>query len=313
MNKRSSFPFGREEKGSAVIILTLAISVLAGSAALVADIGVAYVRQQRLAVAADAAALAGGQALHLGAAQARQAALENAARNGISGKDIEISVEQGNRALSVRIVSPMSAFFAPVLGVSGGGELSALARVAAATPTAIQGAAPLAVRQQDFVLGKQYTLKVGAGGDSDLGPGNFGALALGGPGAQNYEENLMYGYNGMLRVGDQVETQTGNISGPTKRAIDFRLAQPPSPQPSAESRARDCPRLLLVPVYEPFKVSDKQIKVIRVIGFAAFYVEDVAGQGRDSYITGRFVKTYHGGLENAETDGFGISAAKLVN
>lgn len=306
--------FGQEEKGSAVIVLTLAISVLAGVAALVADVGVAYVRQQQLAVAADAAALAGGQALHLGAVQARQAAVDNAAKNGISSEDIEVTVEQDNRALSVRIAAPMANFFASVLGVGGGGELSADARVAGGTPTAIQGAAPLAVRQQNLDIGREYVLKVGAGDREsiDLGSGNFGALALGGPGAQNYEDNLRHGYSGLLRVGDVVETQTGNISGPTKKAIDYRLSQPPAPQPSPGSRAWDCPRLLLVPVYEPIEAGGKQVMTIRIVGFAAFYVEDVTGQGRESYITGRFVKTYHGGQESATGDGFGISAAKLV-
>lgn len=307
--------FTSNEKGSAVILLTLAVSVLAGAAALVTDIGVAYVRQQRLAVAADAAALAGGQALHLGTAQARQAALDNAAKNGISPENIVVTTEQDNRALSVRVSSPMKTFFARALGVNTGGELSAAARVAAGTATAVHGAAPLAVRRQEFVFGREYTLKVGAGDQEDsigLGPGNFGALALGKTGANTYEENLMHGYPGLLKVGDVVETQTGNISGPTKRAIDFRLEQPQAPQCSPGSRVRDCPRVLLVPVFEPLAAAGGQVKAIRIVGFAAFYVEDVAGQGKDSYVTGRFVETYHGGQESALESGFGVRAAKLV-
>jgi len=309
------FSLGREEKGSAVVLLTLAISILAGAAALVADIGVAYVRQQRLAVAADAAALAGGQKLHLGPRQARQAALDNAVKNGFSSDEIAITLEQDNQSLSVRIKSPMAAFFAPVLGLGGGGDLSAAARVESGTPTAIHGAAPLGIRQQPFIIGQQYTLKVGAGDQDEiigLGSGNFGALALGGPGAKKYRENLTHGYSGILRVGDVIETQTGNISGPTKRAIDFRLAQPHPPHCSPESRARDCPRLLLTPVYEPVESKGNQVKAVRIVGFAAFYIEEGPGSGRESVVTGRLVRTYHGGQESAGGSGFGISAAKLV-
>ncbi len=306
---------GTDERGSVVVLLTLAVSVLAGAAALVADIGVAYVRQQRLAVAADAAALAGGQALHLGAAQARQAALDNAAKNGISPGNIVVTPAQDNRALTVRVISPMETFFAPALGINTGGELSAAARVAGGSPAAVHGAAPLAVRRQEFVFGLEYILKVGAGDQDDsigLGVGNFGALALGKAGAKTYEENLTHGYPGLLRVGDVVETQTGNISGPTKRAIDFRLAQPQAQQCSPGNRVRDCPRILLVPVYEPLAAGGSQVKAIRVVGFAAFYVEDVAGQGRESYVTGRFVEIYHGGQESTLESGFGVRAAKLV-
>ena len=48
----------KEENGSAIILLAMAMTVLLGCMALVADVGVNYVQQQRLAVAADSAALA---------------------------------------------------------------------------------------------------------------------------------------------------------------------------------------------------------------------------------------------------------------
>lgn len=304
-----------EEKGSAVVILTLAISVLAGAAALVADIGVAYVTQQRLAVAADAAAFAGGQELHLGAARARQAALDNAASNGVNPAEIVVDVEQDNSAVAVRIASPMTIFFARVLGIDEGGELSAQARVVSSVPTALQGVAPLGIKEQPLTIGQEYTLKIGAGSKDEplgLGSGNFGALALGGPGASTYRNNLKYGYPGLLEVGDVVETQTGNISGPTRKAIKFRLAQPKPPHCSPDSRVRDCPRVLLVPVYVPVESKGNQVKAVRVVGFAAFYVERAPGSGKESRVTGRFVKTFHGGEASAAGSGFGISAARLV-
>jgi hypothetical protein len=313
MNKKWAIvPVGREEKGSAVIILTLAVSVLVGAAALVADIGVAYVKQQRLSVAADAAALAGGQELHLGAARARQAALRNAARNGINSEDIEVIVEGDSRTLSVRIATPMEKFFASVLGVGESGKLTAVARVTSATPTAIYGAAPLAVRKQEFEFGRTYTLKVGAGGDSGLGPGNFGALALGGNGANIYQKNLQYGFPGLIRIGDLVRTKPGNMSGPTRDALNFRLNQPHAPQCDFSTIVSGCQRILLVPVVEPPTEGSGGVNNLRVVGFAAFYVEQVPGQGRESYIRGRFVKIYRGGQESVVADGFGISAAKLV-
>ena len=84
---------------------------------------------------------------------------------------------------------------------------------------AVNGAVPW-VQEHNFQFGEQYTLKVGAG-DTDIlneevSPGWFGALALEGPGAKLYEDNLTYGFNGELKIGDILDVQTGNISIPLR-------------------------------------------------------------------------------------------------
>src|SRR5690606_15931985 len=101
------------------------------------------------------------------------------------------------------------------------------------------GVIPVGVPWDDFEFGQVYELKIDAHSGRKY-QGNFGALALGGTGANTYRNNLKYGYQGMLRVGDQVYTEPGNMAGPTRQGIEYRLKQAPSipGQPWYENTAR---------------------------------------------------------------------------
>ena len=88
-------------------------------------------------------------------------------------------------------------------------EELAAATAAVGAVTGMTGTAPLIV-EQNFVQG-QYELNLLLG---DLGPGNFGALALGG------KDPLPQSARRLQRddkCGDLLDTEPGNISGPTKR------------------------------------------------------------------------------------------------
>ena len=68
----------------------------------------------------------------------------------------------------------------------------------------------------------QRTFALNYGGGEPFAPGNFGPLAVGGPGANVYLENLLDGLDAApcdprttLAVGDLVSTQPGVLAGPT--------------------------------------------------------------------------------------------------
>jgi len=158
-------------------------------------------------------------------------------------------------------------------------------------------------------------LKVASNSDvpSSLGPGTFGALSLGGTGATTYENNLQYGYAGKLQVGDVINTETGNISNPTKRAIDYRIGlcnHSPTCTPAHFDPA--CPRILLIPVYRENVEADGQIKNITISGFAAFLVDGVSGQGNDNYINGYFIRLVIDGETSPNQVDYGLAGAKLI-
>ena len=176
---------------------------------------------------------------------------------------------------------------------------------------AVNGAVPLGIQEHNFQFESNASESRGWGywypkwGGC---PGWFGALALEGPGAKLYEDNLTYGFNGELKIGDILDVQTGNISNPTKRAIDYRMAQcTHSPYCTVDDYSRDCPKLLKVPVIEP--AGHKQV---RIKGFAMFLVEEVPGQGNENFVKGRFLETVTTG-EIGTGSGFGLMGGSWFN
>ncbi|HAA38092.1 MAG TPA: hypothetical protein DCE00_04395 [Firmicutes bacterium] len=163
--------------------------------------------------------------------------------------------------------------------------------------------------EQNFVQGQEYELKSAAPGD--LGPGNFGALALGGKGASRYESNLRDGYSGMISVGDLLDTEPGNISGPTKRAFTARI-NACSHGCTYQNFRSGCPLIVYIPVVKQPTGQGRQ--EVEVAGFAAFFLNrnQPPGQGNESSIKGWFVDTIVPGQISPGEKSYGVAAVNLI-
>lgn len=297
-----------DEKGSAAIFLALFLTALIGTAALVTDVGLLYVTRMRLVNMADAAALAGAQEMPEDAAKARTVALEYLASNGIEESDtVEILTSSSNRTIQVKIKRKVHLLFAKVLGVHHSVvEASAKAKVGA--PKGLTGVAPLGISNQTLQFGKLYSLKVGS--PPTLAAGFFGALTLGKPGASSYEHNLKYGYQGTLSVGDVVDTESGNMSGPTSNAISYRVDQDPTS--TIYDFSRDSTRIILVPVYEPYQVENDVVYQVKIIGFASFLLDSSPGNGKDNWVNGYFIRNVAVADTTFTENYYGLKVVKLV-
>jgi hypothetical protein len=284
------------EKGYILVMVALMGACLMGVAALALDAGHGYLARIELQDAVDAAALAGVAELPQDPAAAVQVAREYAVRHGLDPAAVQVEVmtasEAGGQApapgepltvLRVSATGDPGTTFARIWSIE---HMVVTARAEASTgPLAAgRGVVPLGVADADFVVGQRYALKL-AGGSGEHG--NFHALALGGRGARNYEEKLARGWEQVLRVGDRLETEPGNMSGPTRRAVQERLARA-RPGETFADFAPDSPRLLLVPVVDFSGVHGRD--EVTVLGFAYFFLEDYAGQGSDCWVYGRFVR-----------------------
>lgn len=303
--------------GSVVVLAAAAMVVLLGFVALVADVGILYTTRTRLANAADAAALAGAQELPVDPAQATAAAGEYAENNGVGTDEIAIEVAPDCRSVTVEAHRRVSFFFARVLGI-GGGDVKARATAAVFPLAGAVGVVPFSIEEQELVFGRQYVLKEGAGdGGSSLGDdgrmyGWFGALDLDhdqGDGASEYKETVINGYHSMIRVGEIIDVETGNMSGPTAVGVSGRIEQCRDGC-TFENFKRDCPRLVIVPVVRYLGESGAR-KRVEVRGFAAFFLEGVEGRGRDNDVVGRFVRTVYPG-ETGDARDYGVEAVKLI-
>ncbi|MDR5658931.1 pilus assembly protein TadG-related protein [Serpentinicella sp. ANB-PHB4] len=291
------------EEGSALIIVAILMIVFIGFVALVVDAGLLYLNKFQITNATDSAALAAVQELPHNPYRAVEVGKSFGEKNGLHESTILIDIINNNHSVKVTTKRRVEFLFAKVLGFSTG-QVEAVAIADVAPIVGLRGAVPLGVEDYDFTFGHQYTLKVGAG-DGDTGW--FGALALSKPGARIYEDNLTYGFDGVIRVGDILDVETGNMSNPTKRAIDYRIAQCNHiPYCTSDNFDPNCQRLLKVPVIE-FK-SHRQVEVL---GFAIFLVDEVKGQGNESIITGKFIKTTISGEIDINGKDYGLYGTKL--
>lgn len=299
--------FFREEKGSALVLIALSMIALLSAAALVTDVGIMYYNKSQVVNAADAAALAGAQALPGDPSTAETMARLYGARNKVD--TIDVIFPEDGCTIEVRAQRTTDLFLARVIGHNNS-TASAVAVARVAPITSVKGIVPLGIDDSPRVIGETYTLKFAAGDKAleDYHPGWKGILALQGPGAKLYLEDLKYGFDKSVSINEVLNIQTGNISGNTYDGVQYRIDQCKHiPSCTAESHAPDCPRIVLLPVIQPY--SDKQIQVI---GFAAFFVDSVAGMGNESEITGKFLSHVTAGDSSTTGPNYGLYATKLI-
>lgn len=308
------------ERGTALVLVALALVGLLGCTALVTDAGLLYSHRARLVNAADAAALAGVQELPARPEEAQAVARAYAEANGVPPDQVEVEVADDRRSLTVRPRRTVQLLFARVLGFASQ-EMRAAATATVAPLTGAAGVVPFGIDEQELIFGREYVLKEGAGsggaseGEDGRMHGWYGALDPDnnpGGGARAYKERIKYGYQGVLRVGDIILTEAGNMSGPTGEGVAYRIAQC-TEGCTFESFARNCPRLVIVPVVRVVESQGGHPKRVEVRGFAAFFLEGVEGQGNENNVIGRFVRTVYPGEVEGGGDDYGLYAVRLIH
>lgn len=275
--------FRAEERGDALILTALALICLLGMAGVALDGGLVYMTKSELQKVANAAVLSGAQELTNNQEKVDQVVQDilTAHHESASLSDLQITME---KQVGVELTKPVKLTFLPLFGFNKV-DVKAHAVAGLSTMGRATGAAPLGIDQNiSLVYNQKYQLKVDSSG---VQSGNFGILALGGPGARTYEDNLRYGYQDEIKLGDIIDTQTGNIAGKTRDVIQERVNG--CSELPGDYTLRACSRILLVPVYAPYQNDQNQLKSVKVTGFAYFYITDPMNSN-DTSITGIFIK-----------------------
>lgn len=225
----------RSERGQVIGFFVIWMAVLLGLAAMSIDAGFWYVDHTRAQAAADRAALAAA------------ADLPSQTQPNFSADTTLASIDQANLAtgaftfqasqttgspqydtVQVKATKPSSIFFAQLLGITS-------VSVSASATAAVQSymghgidTAPFAVDVKTLVF--DTTLQVKVDPANQVSAGNFGALDLtkapgcsSSNGAANYR--AMLGRTSQscgLVVGGPVDTETGNMAGPTSQGLSDR-------------------------------------------------------------------------------------------
>lgn len=312
-------------QGSVAILVAFGLTVLLGCAALVTDVGLIYAEKAKLQNAVDAAALGGAQELPGDPSRAAQIAQNYAQENGAD--NIAYRFEANDLKMIVTAQKDVPTHFAKIWGINFR-PISVTATAMMLPPTKLSGAVPLSVQDQALVYGQEYTLKAGAGDGTE---GWYGALQLSAPGSRAYETDLTYGYVGSIEVGQILPVKHGNMSGPTQSGIEARLALDTRiPKNTFNDHDRNAPQIIYIPIVRVVSYQSSAIHEVEVRGFAAFFVESVSGNGTESIIKGRFLKTLipsgktGGSLSDllkqeaavnngSSTEDFGLYTPKLVS
>jgi hypothetical protein len=314
---------------------------------LAIDLGTYASERRTLQNTADSIALAGGQGLP-DSGDAATIADDYAARYGLNSGEVSISVSGGTTNPRVRVTVERTHRFA-FLGLFGVNEKDVSASAAAGkfSAGAGTGIVPWSVLDELVVnatSGDLVTIKYDA--SSNPGMGNFGPIRIDGNGSSDYEAAASYGSGTVICAegtagctttacpgafpttcaenapecdGEQCPPKTGNMTGPTKRAVDLRMNNTSAacdtfaetftagtdgkytldaecnpwsggacaPAPSTAPCSR---RVFLIPIIDEF--GNGSSDPVTILGFALVYLEGYTGSctGNSCDVRARFVR-----------------------
>lgn len=295
------------KRGSSSIILLFMIITIMALMALTVDAGLLYLEKSRLQNCVDSAALAAVSAYTEGRDRMMEEAHKYSILNGVPPEKLNIVIAEDRRRVTVSTNKSVALYFANIFNKSDE-NIEAKASALTGPVSSVKSVRPFGIEEQQFIYGETYTLKHGGGGGTT---GNYGAIALGGTGSSNYRNNLINGYNAYaIKIGDVLETETGNMDGSTFDGIKALLEADFSVHGEDLSKLEaNCPRLIRIPVIDTF---DAGRSTVKVVGFAAFFLDDVVKINGKTEITGRFIKIVGEGEIDEYGDGYGFFGTKLV-
>lgn len=333
----TKFKPGHKRRGGIIPLFAVALGVLMVTLSLTVDYGHLVVCRWKLQTAVDAGALAGGRELVSPAGtfqytDAERTALEIAAHNIQAGYSVNFPSDKScvmNGELSVPLL--LGSFFGydhVTVSARASAELSGI--------TASSGIRPFGMEDPTtpFIFGEAYLLKLGPHDDNDDGEGdgythhgNFHAVAIGGTGGSNYRNNIKYGSDERINVGDWIDTEPGNMAGPTDQGVDYILQQEIIEEGVEYIMDQDqiawewyaahpailevSPRLVTVPVIGDWSGVYGRSEV-QVVGFASFFLEGTEGKGKDCRVVGRFVESFVPGATGGGGAGYGAYTVRLI-
>jgi Flp pilus assembly protein TadG len=303
----------RNERGQALVLTVVFVVSLLGMAALVLDVGSWYRSKRQLQSTADAAALAGAQALPDTPGSATGLAQQYAKQNAADLSSADYSISSNivpNDRITVHVTRSAPGFFSKLFGVNSV-QVGATATAQTEGMAQARYVAPITVRNTHPMLAgpgcpcfgptNETTLPLGKTG----APGAFDLVDLNGAGngtvgASTLADWIMNGYQDYLGLGDYFSDPGAKWNNSTiQAALQARFGTE-----------------LLFPVYDQLNGSGSNAKY-HVIAWAAFHLESVTANGSSGSITGYFTEVVWDGIPATTSGGggpnFGAHTVQLVN
>ncbi len=297
-----------DNRGQTTVLTLVFMAVLLGMSALVLDLGSWYRSDRALQQTADAAALAGAQALPQSTGDATGLAIEYADKNGggLTSGGIEFSGSvMANDTIKVNMTRQAPGFFSKMFGLK---SVTVGAHAAARTGTfnAAEFAAPIGVDVKHPMLSGNGCPCFGDPTTLDLekvGPGAFRILNIdgskGGTGQDILGEWIMNGLDAYMPV-DWYNSDSGAKfnSSEVKAALSARIGTE-----------------LLFPVYRAIQSQGSNLEY-EVIGWVGFHLTGFKGSGNNGQLDGWFTRVIWQGIQGqtgSGTPNFGALSVQLVD
>ena len=307
MNARNA----RIERGQATVLTLIFLVVLLGMAALVLDLGSWYRADRDTQSTADAAALAGAQALPDDTGQASNLASSYASKNGSGLESVSFSSSYGpNDTIKVTVKKPANGVFTKLFGVNSV-NVGSKATARTALISSAKYVAPIVVRNIHpkllgtvgcpcFTPANVTTIPLGRNG----APGAFDLLNLdgsrGGTSPGILADWMLKGYDGYLDIGQYYSDPGAKWdSSQMHSALDQRIGT-----------------TLLFPVYDDL-IGNGSNAQYHVIGWVGFHLLSYEARGSSGSITGYFTEVIWSGLQATSGSGqppnFGARSVQLID
>jgi len=298
----------RCERGQSTVVVVLFMTVILGMAAAVLDVGSWYRADRAVQQAADAAALAGADALPGSTSQARSLALSYSDKNGGGVLDADISFSttlRANDTISVHARRPAPGFFARLFGVSSV-AVDATAKARSGVAGAARWAAPFGVDERHPLISGGNCPCFNQATDLGLqrvGPGAFRVINIdgsqGGTSPPTIASWIQYGYSGYMPIDWYFSDPGARFNSSTiQDALNTRIGQ-----------------VILLPIYREVIGSGANAEY-HVVGFVGFRITGYTINGsRDAYLYGHFESiTWDGIMSESGSDrDYGAHVIELID
>jgi Flp pilus assembly protein TadG len=299
------------QRGQAAVLTVIFLTVLLGMAALVLDVGSWYRADRDTQSTADAAALAGAQALPDDTGQASSLASAYSSKNGGGLASVNFSSQYGpNDTIKVTVKKSADGVFTKLFGIDSVG-VGSKATARTALIASAKYVAPIVVKKtHPKLLGtvgcpcfgdpNETTIPLGRNG----APGAFDLLNLdgsrGGTSAGTLASWMLKGYDGYLDIGQYYSDPGAKWdSNALHDALDARIGT-----------------VLLFPVYDDIVGTGANAQY-HVIGWVGFHLTSYEARGSSGSITGYFTNVIWSGLQATSGSGqppnFGARSVQLVD
>ena len=300
--------FLKGNHGMSMVFFAVSLTCIAVAAALVTDIGMLVIEKARLNNAVDAATLAAARAYIERPGTERTTAASYLKKNGFDNIDFDLNIDNTAKTVELIASTPVTFGLARVIGIEGSTAMATATGSVLPVMGVNSGIRPFAIEQMPLVINAEYTLKEG-GGDGTTG--NYGAIELGGAGAKTYLNNIVSGFSGRLMVGDQIDTEPGNMSGPTQKGVTELISEcTHNPKCTPQNFEPDCPRLITIVIVDSLDVNGRS--TVTITGFASFFLTGVDGVGKESIVHGTFVRSVTSGESAVDQEDYGLYGVRLI-